>query len=557
MVTMVKRKLGMHEKLLFDTIQRQAGTLEKANVEGVMNSIEAGCSSVHIDLKTNNDKAIMIIKDDGRGIQSEQEVQDFFETFGTPHGDTECTIWKQFRMGRGQMFAYGKNTWRTTTFRMTVDIKNWGLEYEFESGLPFVEGCAIEIELYQNPIGRYPYNTLDAYKEAIQTQVRFVEIPTYFNGEQINTSPSSCDWDTINKDAYFLFNVGTDLLIYNLGVFVQKVPSSRAGMGGIVVSRKQLKVNFARNDVISDCPVMQGINEIVRENRIAKTRQKRRTLGTCERQATLTDLRDKVQSLEDVKTIALIPTAQGKYVSLDFVRKNKQQWCFAQRGSDLADRMMEREQAICFDKSILTDLNYHGPKPKFFSWLVGFSNAPYCCINGEWASVEKLYVDFDDISDTVSDDYSTLPDKKLSVTERRIIKALNSFGCWNERIINLGYSERANAWTDGSTYITIDRSYLKGMYFYSARHVNKLMVTMAHEMAHDEDTRGTHYHGPEFYENMVSILGGNDSPTIWNCIFYKIMEKSKIEEKRANEEKKRVKQEEKINKKLGIAAQSK
>lgn len=554
MVTKTRRRFTMDEKLLFDTIKHQAGTLEKANVEGVMNSIEAGASDVYITLIHNVDgsgNATIQIKDNGKGFKDEQEVQDFFETFGKPHGDNEKVIWKQFRMGRGQMFAYGKNVWRTGTFRMTVDIKKWGLDYEFESGLPFFQGCEINIELYDNPIGSYPYYSMENYKESIQQQLRFVEIPVYFNDEQINTPPSTCNWDKADNNAYYLFNVGTDLLIYNLGVFVMKIPASRAGMGGVAVSRQMLEVNFARNDVDSKCPVMLGINDVVRENRIKKTRQRRRTLSRCERQATCTDLRDGTQELQDVKTLALIPTAQGKHVSLDFVRKNRQQWCFAPCCSDLADRMMEREQAICFDESIITDLNYPGHKSMFFSWLTGM-DSQYSYGQDDWKAIERLYTDFKELSAGVSDSYTILADKKMSVSERRVIKVLNGFNCWGGRVVNLGYSERANAWTDGCSYITVDRSYLKRLYLSSGCDVNRLMVTMAHEMAHDIDTRGTHYHGPEFYENMVNILKSRNSPTSYNSTFYNSMEKSKIEEKKAKESAKEQKAIAKTNKKLGL-----
>ena len=171
-MAMVIRRFKMDEKLLFDTIQRQAGTLEKANVEGVMNSIEAGATLVIVGLDISGPTAIMTITDDGKGFRDQQEIEDFFETFGKPHSENEKVIWKQFRMGRGQMFAYGKNTWRTGNFRMVVDIKEWGLNYEFEDDLPYHDGCEITIELYDNPIGRYPYNSVAQYKEAIQKQVR-------------------------------------------------------------------------------------------------------------------------------------------------------------------------------------------------------------------------------------------------------------------------------------------------------------------------------------------------------------------------------------------------
>jgi hypothetical protein len=392
-----------------------------------------------------------------------------------------------------------------------------------------------------------------------------------FNNEQINTPASQCKWDFEDKNSYYMFNTGMDFKVYNLGAFVMNASLASMGMMGIVVSKKQVKVNFARNDVQHDCDVYYGYNDdkdkhvdgmydVVKKNRIKKTRQRRRTLDSWERQATLTDLRDEQQDLADVKTLALIKTAQGKHVSLDFVRKNRQQWCFAPFGSDLADRLMEREQAICFDEAVLDAMNYDGPPSLFFTWLTGVGEE-YSYQSGyrdnDWKTIEKLHVDFKDISSGISDSYSTLPDKKLTTVERRIIKVLNSYHCWKGRVINLGYSERANAWTNGSTYITIDRSFLKRLSVTWARHTNKIMTLLAHEMAHDDDSRGTHIHGPEFYENMCRILRSDDSPTIHNCDFNKRMEKSKIDEKQAKLIAKEQRANAKQEKKLGIAASSK
>jgi hypothetical protein len=569
------RDLAMHPKLLMDTIKRQAGTLQKANLEGVMNALEAGSPVVRIDLVIENGKARLSIHDDGIGIETKEELIAHFETFGTPHDESENTTWKQFRMGRGQMFAFGKNVWRTATFMMVVDIDNKGLTYELTENLPYVKGCQIDIELYRNPIG-YSHNSIKQYKECIQKQVRFMEGQILFNNEQINTPASQCKWDFEDKNSYYMFNTGMDFKVYNLGAYVMDAPLSQTGMMGIVVSKKQVKVNFARNDVQHDCPVyyghmadsnkldenenpiqkhFDGIYDIVKKNRIKKTRQKRRTLDNWERQATLTELRDGGQPLVKVKTLALIRTAQGKHVSLDFVRKNRQQWCFAPFGSDLADRLMEREQAICFDEAILDAMDYDGPPSLFFTCLTGVGEE-YSYQSGyrdnDWKTIERLHVDFKDISSGISDSYSTLPDKKLTTVERRIIKVLNSYHCWKGRVINLGYSERANAWTNGSTYITIDRSFLKRLSVTWARHTNKLMTLLAHEMAHDDDSRGTHIHGPEFYENMCRILRSDDSPTIHNCDFNKRMEKSKIDEKQgkilAQQERAKAKQ----DKKLGL-----
>ena len=249
----------MHPKLLMDTIKRQAGTLQKAVLEGIMNAIEAGSKTVKVELFINKDgKAKLSIIDTGIGIETKEDMIAHFETFGTPHDESECTTWKQFRMGRGQMFAFGKNSWRTSTCQMEVDIENEGLSYVLHENMVHVKGCQIDISLYRNPIG-YSHNSFQQFKECIQKQIRFIEGKILFRGyregegdvpapewEQINTPASKCKWDEEDKDAYYMFNTGTDFKVYNLGAYVMDASMSDMGMAGITVSKKQVKVNFAR-----------------------------------------------------------------------------------------------------------------------------------------------------------------------------------------------------------------------------------------------------------------------------------------------------------------------
>lgn len=541
-----RRTLGMHPKLLMDTIKRQAGSLHKAVLEGCMNAVEAESPVVTIEFIQEDNESLLQITDKGRGIIDRTEIEEYFETFGTPHTEAENVIWKQFRMGRGQLFAFGKNTWRTGPFKMVVDIKNWGLDYELVEGLPEADGCEITIELYDNPIGTQ-YPSIENFKENIREQIRFFESTVLFNGEQVNTSPSTQSWDFEDDDAYYLFNCGTDFSWYNLGAFVMKESAWKRGMHGIGVSKKQLKVNFARNDVQHDCEVFNRMQVVIKQNVIKETKRRtRRTFTDYERRAMLTFLRDGEQGYEGVKMLALIPTAQGKRVTLDFVRKNKQQWTFAPSGDRLADKMMERGAALMIDEDILEQMGYTGKRAKFFTWLTNIGNHSF-----NWKRVEKLYTPYEKLSSGISDEYIVFPDNKLKTTERRILKVLQDSSSWSGRILCLGYSDRANAWTDGRTFICIDRNYLDGLRIGSPRSVNRLMMLGAHELAHDNDTRGTHVHGPEFYENMVNILESDDSPTIYNCRFYDAMKRSRIQEKRDAENKKEAKKKAEVQKKLG------
>lgn len=220
-----RRNLKAHNKLLLDVIKRQAGTLEKAILEATMNAIEAGSDVVRISLEADgieHDKpgAKLIIEDEGKGFRSAEEVETWFETFGTPHEESENKKWAQFRMGRGQLFSYGRNLWRTGEFQMLVDVDGMGLEYELDTDCDPFPGCRIEIDLYRNPIGSYSYNSMDTLKSAIKRQIEFMEGEIYFNGELLNTPASELNWDIEDDDAYYMFGKGRDLAWYNMGAFV-------------------------------------------------------------------------------------------------------------------------------------------------------------------------------------------------------------------------------------------------------------------------------------------------------------------------------------------------
>jgi len=92
------RRFQMNEKLLIDTIKRQAGTLAKAILEGVMNAVDAKATECRIALSETD----LEVVDNGKGMSAD-EVRRLFEVFGAPHTPEEGKVYGTFRMGRGQL----------------------------------------------------------------------------------------------------------------------------------------------------------------------------------------------------------------------------------------------------------------------------------------------------------------------------------------------------------------------------------------------------------------------------------------------------------------------
>jgi len=517
-----RRNLQAHNKLLLDVIKRQAGVLEKAILEATMNAIEAGSKKVAITLEADGIEhgeagARLVIEDQGKGFRSEQEIIEWFETFGTPHEESENKTWAQFRMGRGQMFAFGKNVWRTGQFEMTVDVNNMGLEYELETGLPQFNGCRIVIDLYSNPIGSYNYRSVDVLKSAIKRQIEFMEGEITFNGEQLNTPASSLNWDAEDDDARYMFGKGQDLAFYNMGAFVMTQSASRAGVTGVVVSKGMLKVNFARNDIQSDCPIYARIQDVVKDNRIKKIRKQKRTLNRNERIALLCDLRDGTVTYDEAKGLNLVELSNDKMMSLDKVRQIRIPWTMAPHGDQIADRLLYLEQAVCFNEELLDELDYSGKPRDFFDWLLREAwtknHHRYTgTLKNQWEPMKACYESFREgtggLAGGFKNTHLRIPQEKWTVAEKRIVRALQRYNCWNGRAICIGSSDTALAWTDGRTYIVLAREYLRHTTPTSIWGASHVVMTMFHELAHNDSTEETHHHGMEFYRAFHNIVAG-------------------------------------------------
>jgi len=554
--------LTAHPKFILDGIRKQAGSMEKAVLELVMNAIEAQLHNdispvvnIFFGVDENTGQAKLTVRDLGRGFKSRNEIEQWFAKFGTPHdecpecqetmtldGDTfvcscgyktEGRTWAEFRMGRGQAFSFGRNVWRTGTFCMEYDLetdpakrsysKGDGtdhiLDFSLQSNLPQHDGCEVVVYLYRNPIG-YGYRSIDDFKSKIKHHIEFMEGTITFNGEQINTPASSLNWDIETDDAFFMFGKGSSLSLYNIGAFVKSYSAAHMGVTGVVVSKDKVMVNFARNDVMQSCDVWQRIQIIIRENRIKKVRRASRILNKDERISTLLDLRDGDCKYDEVKGIALFELTDGKRISLNQIHKIRSLWSFSITGDRSADHLMQVGEAICFDDEMLDALDYTGDRQQFFLWLLKvhfegqrdqrlhYHKDQKSKNEQSWIGMTKFFRDIDSLSSGFSKIHKLLPQDKLSKSERRFLRVMEAFGCWRGRTLCLGVSDTANGWTDGSTYIAFNRKFLKRYTPTSMDGASGIITLAFHELAHDEDDTGTHYHGTEFYKNYHDLTMG-------------------------------------------------
>ena len=243
----------MHRELLVHVIKQQAGTVYKAVQEGVQNSVDAGATRIDVEVTAER---ISII-DNGRGIRTMEEFNEFFRKFGTPHEEGDA-VFGRYRIGRGQMFCFGRNIWRTTQFSIEVDIENpqMGFKCYPTTGLEHFPGCRIDIHLYNSLT---PYEQYNIQRE-VGKYIKYISVPVLFNGVQINTPPEEVRWTMETDEAYVSLKESGRMVVYNLGALVGEFPPHNFnGQGGIIVSKRALNVNMARNTIIQSCPVWKAI----------------------------------------------------------------------------------------------------------------------------------------------------------------------------------------------------------------------------------------------------------------------------------------------------------
>ncbi len=508
------REFKAHANHLRNTVLRQAGDLWKAILEAVMNSVDAGATRCDIAIEGSK----VTISDDGRGFQTEDEIKHHFETFGTPHEEGDAT-YGEFRMGRGQLMAFGVNVWTTQQFIMSVDVKNVGMSYELKTTKAKYPGCKVEIQLYDK---MSLTSNLEA-KNEIRKYVKYVSIPVTYNGDVLSQDPNESDsWDHVTDEAYIKLRDTGDLRVYNLGVFVCTISANQAGCGGEVVSRSRLRLNFARNDVIRSgaerCPIWTKISPYLK-----KTITERNT-----RKAVLTDA-GRAQLLmsaasgslgRDFYDKRLFADVTGKYWSYKEIsnvsyRPGLPCWTVAPHGNRRGDKLQQARMAFVFSQRVADQLECQPDQVMAEIASIYADNTGFRHTEREWP-----YREFSSL-ELANENYDLVAVKDLTKAEQLLLNVLerqpamiyegDKYEAYDQsRKIVIGDSEVADGWTDGSTYIAIARQFITRNGYTTLEAWIGIGHLLLHEYCHTDSDTGTHVHGPEFYElfhNNVAEVG--------------------------------------------------
>jgi hypothetical protein len=279
------RKFRAHDDLLAKVIRDQTGGVDRAILEAVQNSIDAGAPEVHITTSLSR----LIIADLGKGFASREEIVNNFETFGRPHEAREAKQFGAFRMGRGQLMPHGACSWTSNRWKMSVDLDKDGLAYRLAELDDPEPGCMVRVDLYR----QLSHFDLTRLRADLKRDVKYVEAKVFLDGELISNGLRDDKWSVEGDWFVGHFNLTGDLHLYNVGVHVATWPNSKYGVGGTAVTNMAMRLNTARNDPKSDCPVWTEVKEAMLtektrllEEKEASTNTKKKRSSSGKKQST-------------------------------------------------------------------------------------------------------------------------------------------------------------------------------------------------------------------------------------------------------------------------------
>lgn len=476
---MTKREFQATEGLLEDVMTKQAGSLEKAALEAVMNSVDAGADNIEITFQTD----FISIEDDGEGM-GEDEISEYFEKFGLKDTDQEEKDFGKFRMGRGQIFSFGKNVWHTKNNYLVVDLNNDETEVTVDgethtldsSGLSYnvlnteeeQQGCHIYVELYNQ------VEEVDQKEKDIEHLIRYIswvhDVNVTLNGEKVDYEPevhteTSLAWYVLDPDSF-----STTTHIYNQGAHVMDESFTRTS--GEIITKKDLDVNFARNAVLDS---EDGLDKMKEEYTTAAVEQllNKDDITVGQKKWLLETAGKKPEFKSLISTKPLIPTITGDEVPLSDLIGAKV--AFAPVGDKRAERAAEQSDAVVIKQS-------------FEDCLHAFKT------ESDVKSYEQLVEG--SMKFEMSEYYYGDLNKRRKENFDRVEWALRKAGFTDE--IRVGYSQYSDCWKDDDGTLWIDKKFLKSS---KQSFVVEKMDTVFEVAAHNGDSRQGIEHDYKFKDN--------------------------------------------------------
>lgn len=523
------RRFGMHPALIFGIISRQSGLLWRAGQELISNAYDAQATTCRITLTPEN----FVIEDDGTGFGDLANIEKFFGTFGTPHDEVDAhKKIARHRMGRGSIMGHASTIWTTGPHKMEVDIRNKGLDYRLTTDNPIQTGCRIEGTFYE----RLPLAQFNSLMKDLKQACEYMPLDVYLNGELIRIRWDTIKWTHEDEACLFLSRPGSSLSLYNLGCFVFDRPTFQTGVSGVLVSKHSMELNQARSEVVErECPVWKRIEPVLERYTQKERAERPHSLSPASRIHQLKGMLLNGVVGHDVSatlTANVFPLAPSGWASIKQIDNalSEREGVVISDGSNtpLDEAIALSKAALVLSPELLQHLNQPNPDA-VRDLIVAFAQKLQAAVqkspgylrglrSAHTATASWRHTDF--FADHFNTEKKRLTEADITELERNalaVAESMNDFiysslhkplnlprTTFKRRRLIPGTSASALAWTDGSTYIAIERRVLKRA-LSGMDTLSELATTLIHEYLHMEGDLGTHAHDAEFMDRFHSV----------------------------------------------------
>lgn len=521
-----RRQFEVHPAIVRRLILEQSSSVEKAIAELIMNSVDAGAVNVNLEISSEGFR----LTDDGRGFGSREEVLRVFEVFGQPHQDGDAK-YGRFRVGRGQIMAHASVSWSSGEQRMQVNLEDGSptLGYSLTTLAERQAECVV--------VGKFFKQVTDHQKSLsywltlasrVAEQVRYVDVFLTINGKDRTGTAALEDWDYEDDFAWYRFIPGgSTVALYDRGVLVSdSLREISVGRSAVIVTKQALKVNMARNEVHWDCPVYAAIREAVARafdaHLVAGS-----TLSSGEVVGLVRGLLSNTISLRRESQMSIlanrcIEDAFGTLRSVGEMLGGTLGYqdrlvltCYEAESSMLAERVEREGHAVVLPDWFVSAL--HPPQQDELARAKAAADLQASTAELVVANLRKalglaactvVWVPLYRFSQTLG--YSTVlvPESNLTPEEGLVLEVLKAanrqLGPSFRRKLVVGESQDLEAWTDGVTYIAIERESL--LWVRLAGGTNLLWTLLMHEYAHSDPSSEQHAHDLAFHERFHTLM---------------------------------------------------
>jgi len=520
-----------NDDLVRSVIVDQTDNIEKGWREAKQNIIDSEATEGRLKYDTD----FTLVADNGQGVDlTKQKGLDLLTVMGesSKESDNHEDI-GEFGIGKGQVIAKGRTVFISDDTALLFDIKGWGLEAktvplaraakfagQFDDGWGNLidkhfgnnnryNGLAVLVDHYEDEVPNADSYKWERFEDNLKGRFQFLNAvdntKLYVNDELIT------DNDPLGVKSYGKpkhtevyespetgsVHIGVrhghgSLTVYSGGIKVCDVDSR--GLQGNIVTERNLRLNFARNEIKSGCPVWNEVEERLNAIRAELFTDHERDLGSDARQFVADRMfnHDEIEKFEDVEAFE---TSSENLVSWSEIA-DKSEIGFSSRGNPAADKMEEMGEIVLSEDD--------GASSKVQDELDNIEDAPEEYDAQDRAEENGLHTSYESVDTT---DLKPTQHKQLGIA-RYIESMMDDV----DMEVYYGESDVANAWTDGNTEIHITDTATPSSSW--IQWVPELWRIMMHEIAHDTPSREEPGHGISYerrYRSVIEEDGGIDA----------------------------------------------